>query len=160
MKKSNAFNLVMTSVLLFAAGNVFAQDMPANPVDDQADVWALIEAQWNAEEKGDNKWMDRLLTEDFSGWSKDSPAPQGKASTKMWDRFNEQVSQMVAHELYPLSIVVHDDVAIAHYLFTSADKSKKKDGGIKKSNGRYTDILVRTDDGWKFIAWSGGSDDD
>lgn len=159
MKKSNVFNLIMTSVLMLAAGIVFAQATPANPVDDQADVWAQIEAQWNAEEKGDNKWMDRVLTDDFSGWSKESPAPRGKASTKMWDRFNDEVSQMVAHELYPLSIVVHDDVAIAHYMFTSANKSKSKDGKIETSNGRYTDILVRTDDGWKFIAWSGGSDD-
>jgi ketosteroid isomerase-like protein len=159
MKKSSAFNLIMTCVLLLAGGSVFAQAMPADPVDDQADVWAQIEAQWSAEAKGDNKWMDRVLTEDFSGWSKESPAPRGKASTKMWDRFNDEVSQMVAHELYPLSIVVHDDVAIAHYMFTSANKSKGKDGKIETSNGRYTDILVRTDEGWKFIAWSGGSDD-
>ena len=159
MKIYNVFNIVLTSVFLLAAGNAMAQATPVDTVDDQADVWALIEAQWNAEEKGDKKWMDRLLTDDFSGWGKESPAPRGKASTKMWDRFNEEVSQMVAHELYPLSIVVHDDIAIAHYLFTSANKSKSKDGKIETGNGRYSDILVRTDEGWKFIAWSGGSDD-
>jgi len=27
------------------------------------------------------------------------------------------------------------------------------------SNGRYTDILVRKEDGWKFIAWHGGDDE-
>ncbi|MBT8091113.1 MAG: nuclear transport factor 2 family protein [Gammaproteobacteria bacterium] len=159
MKIYSAFNTILTSVFLLAAGSVLAQATPANPVDDQADVWALIEAQWSAEAKGDKKWMDQLLTDDFSGWGKESPAPRGKASTKMWDRLNDEVSQMVAHELYPLSIVVHDDIAIAHYLFTSANKSKSKDGKIETSNGRYTDILVRTDEGWKFIAWSGGSDD-
>lgn len=159
MKIYNVLNMMLTSVFLLAAGSVLAQATPANPVDDQADVWSQIEAQWNAEAKGDNKWMDRMLTDDFSGWGKESPAPRSKASTKMWDRLNEQVSQMVAHELYPLSIVVHDDIAIAHYLFTSANKSKSKDGKIETSNGRYTDILVRTDEGWKFIAWSGGSDD-
>lgn len=159
MKIYKVFNIILTSVFLLAAGNAMAQATPVDTVDDQADVWAIIEAQWNAEEKGDKKWMDRLLTDDFSGWGKESPAPRGKASTKMWDRFNEEVSQMVAHELYPLSIVVHDDIAIAHYLFTSANKSKSKDGKIETSNGRYTDILVRTNEGWKFIAWSGGSDD-
>lgn len=146
--------------MLLSASNVLAQAAPTNPVDDQADVWAQVEAQWSAEAKGNNKWMDEMLTDDFSGWSKESPAPRGKASTKMWDRFTDQMSEMVAHELYPLSIVVHDDVAIAHYLFTSAYKSKSKDGDTETSNGRYTDILVRTDDGWKFIGWSGGSDDD
>lgn len=159
MKIYKVLNLVLTSVFLLAAGNVLAQATPVNTIDEQADVWEQIESQWNAVEKGDKKWIDRMLTDDFSGWGKESPAPRGKASTKMWDRFNEQVSQMVAHELYPLSIVVRDDIAIAHYLFTSAKKSKSKDGKIETSNGRYTDILVRTDEGWKFIAWSGGSDD-
>ena len=74
----------------------------------------------------------------------------------MWDRFSEQLGKMVAHELYPLSIVVHNDVAVAHYLYSSAFKSK--DGEIEVSNGRYTDVLVRTDEGWRFLTWHGGDD--
>ena len=35
---------------------------------------------------------------------------------------------------------------------------KDKEGEIEMTNGRYTDILVRTEDGWKFIAWHGGED--
>ena len=156
MKTINVIRLAFTGALLFVAGAALAQmDDQAN---DQADVWAQIELQWNMAEKKDAKWIDRLLTEDFSGWSKDSPAPRGKVSTKMWTRFNQQVSEMLAHELYPLSIVVHDDVAVAHYMFTSADKQKTRDGKIETTHGRYTDILVRTDDGWKFLAWAGGAD--
>lgn len=75
----------------------------------------------------------------------------------MWDRFSEQLGKMVAHELYPLSIVVHDDVAVAQYMYSSAFEDKK--GDIERSNGRYTDVLVRTDDGWKFLAWHGGDHD-
>jgi ketosteroid isomerase-like protein len=108
---------------------------------------------------GSGAATDNLLTDDFSGWGKASPAPRGKASTKMWNRFGKQVSKMIAHELYPLSIIVHDDVAIAHYLYTSGSKDNNKEGKIETINGRYTDILVRTDDSWKFIAWAGGEDD-
>lgn len=151
--------LFLATIFVFGAGTVTAQSTPSDQVDDQADVWAVVEQQWNAEERGDSKWMDQLLADDFSGWGKGSPAPRNKASTKMWNRFSKRVSQMVAHELYPLSIVVHDDVAIAHYLFTVANEEKKKDGDIKTQNGRYTDILVRTEDGWKFVAWAGGDDD-
>ena len=63
--------------------------------------------------------------------------------------------------LYPLSIVVHDDVADAHItcIHERQRKTTTKDGKIETINGRYTDILVRTDDGWKFIAWAGGGDD-
>jgi len=159
MKIFGALRLVLTSAILFGVGTALAQTTDPQ-ADDQADVWATVEQQWNAEEKGDNKWMDRMLTDDFSGWGKESPAPRGKVSTKMWNRFNEQVSDLLAHELYPLSIVVHEDVAIAHYMFTSATKDKNKNGKIETTNGRYTDILVRSDDGWKFIAWAGGGDDD
>jgi len=152
MNFKEALKLVLTSVFLLSFTSAFAQETP----DDSADVWSVIEEEWNADEKGDRKWPDRLLTDDFSGWGKDSPAPRSKSSTKMWDRFGEQLGKMVAHELYPLSIVVHDDVAVAHYLYSSA--FEPKDGDIEMSSGRYTDVLVRSDDGWKFLTWHGGDD--
>jgi len=152
MNFKEALTLVLTSVLLLGIATASAQDT----IDDSADVWAIIEEEWNADEKGDRKWPDRLLTDDFSGWGTDSPAPRSKSSIKMWDRFSERLGKMVAHELYPLSIVVHEDVAIAHYLYSSAFESK--DGDIEMNSGRYTDVLVRSDGGWKFIAWHGGDD--
>lgn len=158
MKSITKLIYVLTAIFLFGNSTALAQTATDSQINDQADVWAQVEQQWTAEEKGDNKWMDKLLTDDFSGWGKGSPAPRGKSSTKMWNRFNEQISKMVAHELYPLSIVIHGDVAVAHYMYTSANKQKSKDGKIETNNGRYTDILVRTDDGWKFLAWSGGDD--
>lgn len=158
MKTHTFFRLMVPGIFLLGFASAFAQSDEA--AIDQADVWAQIEQQWNFVEKNDTKWIDKLLVDDFSGWGNDSPAPRNKASTRMWTRFNNEMSQMVAHELYPLSIVVHNDVAVAHYLYTSATKQKAKDGKIETENGRYTDILVRTEDGWKFIAWSGGSKTD
>jgi len=158
MKSITNLMYILGTAVLFGTSTAFAQTSTENQLNDQADVWAQVEQQWTAEEKGDNKWMDKLLTDDFTGWNKASPSPRGKSSTKMWNRFNEQISNMVAHELYPLSIVVHGDVAVAHYMYTSANKHKSRDGKIETNNGRYTDILVRTDDGWKFLAWSGGDD--
>ena len=148
----NTPKLLLTSVFLLSFASAFSQE----PADDSIDVWSVIEQEWNADEDGDRDWPDRLLTEDFSGWEYNSPAPRSKTSTKMWDRFSEQLGKMVAHELYPLSIVVHNDVAVAHYLYSSAFKSK--DGEIEVSNGRYTDVLVRTDEGWRFLTWHGGDD--
>ena len=65
---------------------------------------------------------------------------------------------MQAHELYPLAIIVNGDLAVAHYLYTSA--WEPKDGETEINNGRYTDVLVRTEEGWRFIAWHGGNDAD
>ena len=147
MKRIRNSVFLAASTLLLMSGMASAQDA----VDDEADVWVMIESQWAAEEKG-----ERMLADNFSGWQKDSPAPRSKASTIMWDRFNDEQGETVAHELYLLDIIVHGDVAIAHYLYTSAYKDK--DDKVDVNNGRFTDVLVRTDDGWKFIAWHGGQD--
>lgn len=153
MKTFTGLVSALPTTLLILAAPVLAQDS----ADDQADVWATVESQWNLEEKGDAKWIDRLLAEKFSGWEKESPAPRSKGSTRMWDRFNDKLGGIVAHELYPLAIVVEGDVAVAHYLYTTAYEDKNEI--VELNNGRYTDVLIRTPDGWKFIAWHGGDDD-
>ena len=152
MKTVDTLKLLLVSVFLLGFTSAFAQ----GSANDQADVWAVIENQWNADEKGDKKWPDKILADDFRGWPNSSPAPRDRSSTKMWDRFSDQNSKSLAHELYPLSIVVHDDVAVAHYLYTTATQSNGDE--VETSNGRYTDVLVRTEDGWKFLAWHGGDD--
>lgn len=145
--------LIILGACLALSGPVVAQEI----ANDQADVWSVIEQQWDAIAKGDKKWTDRFLTDDFSGWPNNSPAPRNKSSTQMWDRFNDTQGEVVAHELYPMAIIVHGDLAVAHYLYTSAYKDKE--GDVEVSNGRFSDILVRVEDGWKFLSWHGGDDD-
>lgn len=142
--------MALIGTLLFSVS--FAQDVQ----DDEADVFLAVEGIWDAELGGDHDDVDDMLTADFMGWGKSSPAPRSKTSTSNWNRFGDQMGRMVRYELYPLSITIHDDVAVAHYLYTVA--YKEKGGDIEMSNGRYTDVLVRTADGWKFIAWHGGDD--
>lgn len=134
-------------------GTAFAQESR----DDEADVLLTIERAWEANREGDHDDFDDMLLDKFMGWSKASPAPRSKTSTSRWHRLNDEVGRVQRYELYPLWVTVQDDVAIAHYLYSVA--VKKKDGEIEMSNGRYSDVLVRTDDGWKFIAWHGGRDD-
>ena len=153
MHTVTALKFSALAALLLSFGLAFAQDES----NDQADVWAVVEATWHAEEKGDKKWMDRLLADDFVGWGKGSPAPRNKASVKMWDRFNDTQGRSLVHELYPLSIIVHSDTAVVHYLYSMAYEDN--DDKIEISNGRYSDVLIRTEDGWKFLAWHGGKDD-
>jgi ketosteroid isomerase-like protein len=153
MQTIRRFKLVILATCLVFSSSAVAQEV----ANDQADVWSVIEQQWDAVEKGDKKWIDRFLADDFSGWPKNSPAPRSKTSTQMWDRFNNTQGNVVAHELYPLAIIVHGDVAVAHYLFTSAYKDK--DGDVEVDNGRFSDILIRVEDGWRFLSWHGGNDE-
>ncbi len=74
----------------------------------------------------------------------------------MWTRFNSEQNKGLTHELYPLSIVVHGDMAVAHYLYTMAVQTRDKQTVM--TNGRYTDVLVRDGTTWKFLSWHGGDD--
>ena len=123
----------------------------------QADVWQTVEGAWNLAAKGSSRWIDQYLSDQFVGWSKNVPVPRNKTSIRMWDRFENDQGKVVMHELYPLSIVVHGETAVAHYLYTSAYEDR--DGDVTVSNGRYTDVLVLEGDDWKFIAWHGGDDE-
>jgi ketosteroid isomerase-like protein len=132
------------------SASAFAQ----GSADDQAAVWAAVEEIWAADERGDDEWVDTMLTGDFMGWPAQSPAPRSKASTRMWARFDADQNKGLIHELYPLSIVVHGDMPVVHYLFTSSIQTKDRE--TVTTSGRYTDILVRDGAGWKFISWHGG----
>ena len=149
---------VSAKLVLILIGSALATTAGAQDVgDDEADVLLSIEREWEASRKGDQDKVDDMLSDDFMGWGKGSPAPRSKTSTSNWSRFETQMGRVVRYEIYPLSITIHDDVAVAHYLYSRAFKDKE--GKIEISNGRYTDILVRSEDGWKFIAWHGGDDD-
>ncbi|MDH4072515.1 MAG: nuclear transport factor 2 family protein [Gammaproteobacteria bacterium] len=144
------------AILLLAAapGSALAQDS----ADDQVAVWAMIEEIWSAQESGATDWVDAMLSGDFMGWPSGSPAPRNKASTRMWSKFDTEQRKGLAHELYPLSIVVHGDMAVVHYLYTLVEQTK--DRQVVRTNGRYTDVLVRDGSDWKFISWHGGADND
>ncbi|MFQ6005857.1 MAG: YybH family protein [Woeseia sp.] len=162
-----ALSITLLGTIVFAFGTVLAQEAAEEPAadvaavleetDDYVAVWSVIEEQWEAAQRGDRRWVERLLSADFIGWPKNSPAPRDKASTRLWNDFSTKQSKGLAHELYPLSTVIHGDMAVAHYLYTNASESS--DGETEVTNGRYTDVLVRDDGGWKFIAWHGGDDD-
>ena len=108
MNVSTKFALVVLGTALFSAAN--AQDTH----DDEADVLLTIEREWEAGLKDDQDAVDEMLTSDFMGWSKDSPAPRSKTSTSKWSRFAEQMGRVVRYEIYPLSITINGDVAVAH----------------------------------------------
>ena len=150
-------NISAKLVLILVGSLLFSAAGAQNSSDDEANVLLVIEREWEAARKGDQDKVDDMLTNDFMGWGKSSPAPRSKTSTSNWSRFSTEMGRVVRYELYPLSITIHEDVAIAHYLYSSAFKDKQ--GKIEISNGRYTDVLIRTEDGWKFIAWHGGDDD-
>ncbi len=149
--------LLAACYALLLGGTAFAQDEPAAPlVSDDSAVWSVIERAWRAEREGNTRWIESLLSADFVGWTNDAPAPRDKASTRLWNAFDSKQNNLLEYELYPLSIIVHGDTAIAHYLYSSAVQPKGEN--VESVNGRFTDVLVRSADGWKFLSWHGGAE--
>jgi ketosteroid isomerase-like protein len=146
----------LAGIFLFTSAAAPAQDTAADRASDQAAVWAAVERIWETAENGGN-WVESMLSADFMGWPNTSPAPRSKASVRMWNRFEQEQTNGITHELYPLSIVVHGDMAVVHYLYTNAVQTRDKKTEV--SNGRYTDVLVRDGGAWKFISWHGGDDE-
>ncbi len=153
MKTSTAVIILLGSILLFQTPALRAQEGA-----DDVEVWSVIERQWELTEKGDDSWVTDLLSSNFIGWNKSSPAPRSKGSVRMWQKFEAKQWDGKVHELYPLSIVVHGDTAIAHYLYSNAGENS--DGKTITLHGRFTDVLVKEDGEWRFIAWHGGADDE
>ena len=151
-------NLRSSFFLIVIAGLCFSSAIAQDMRDDEADVLLTIEKEWEAALKNDHDEVDAMLADNFMGWSKSSPAPRTKRSSSKWRQLEESMGRILRYELYPLSITVDGDVAIAHYLYSQA--FKPKDGEIEITNGRYTDVLIRSEDGWKFLAWHGGDDED
>jgi ketosteroid isomerase-like protein len=151
MKLPATLFLALLGALSFATAT--AQDIR----DDEADVLLAIEREWEANRKGDHDAVEDMLADNFMGWGKSSPAPRSKTSTLKWMRLSQEMGKVLRFELYPLWVTVNENVAVAHYSYSTA--VKQKDGKIEISSGRYTDVLVRSDDGWKFLAWHGGKDD-
>ena len=149
-------NLCMKLGIVFLCVVLAPAALAQDTSDDEANVLLVIERVWDADQKGDQDRVDDLLTNNFMGWGKSSPAPRSKNSTSAWARFGRQMGRIERYELYPLSITVEGDVAVAHYLYSVA--YKPKGGDVEMRHGRYTDVLVRAEDGWKFIAWHGGDD--
>ncbi len=150
MKTSYRLTTVIVLALMALSPLAAAQDGM-----DEAAVWTVIESQWRADQRGDRDWVERLLAADFVGWPYESPAPRNRTSTRLWSDFTSRQGEVVEFELYPLSILIHDDMAVAHYLYTTA--VQLKDDKVDVRNGRFTDVLVRDDDTWKFISWHGGA---
>jgi hypothetical protein len=122
--------------------------------EEQKEVLSIVEAQWKASMEKDATWPDKFLHNNFLGWSNDNPMPRDKSSIKKWERYDSENSTTLLFELYPLGIAMQGNTAVVHYFYSHATESKKD--GRKTVVGYFTDILVKENGTWQFLAWQGG----
>ena len=147
-------HLLSVIVILSATGAAVAPAFGQTWSDKQLEVWNVIEAQWKASMEKDATWPDKYLHEKLIAWGDEIPMPRDKSSMDKWVRYGMENSTTLLQELYPVGIIVQGNTAVAHYFYSQASENRK--GERETSHGRYTDVLVKENGTWQFLAWSGG----
>jgi ketosteroid isomerase-like protein len=146
------FTRIALSMMLMCgfAGTAMAQAWtPA-----QQEVWNLEQQQWKMAAAKDTSWMDTMVHDNLRYWETGDPMPRGKASLKHWAKYSSESSTVLEQELFPISITVTGNVAVVqyHYVVARENYDKKRES----VTGQYTDVLIKDNGRWQFIAWTGG----
>ena len=150
----------MRIVFVLVAAGVILCGVPTNVTcgerwsDAQKEVWAAIETCTDHYMKGNIEAALACNHDDFSGWLYTEPVPRTKEYGKKIDAYMLKTRTTLAYELRPIDIKVYGNVGIAHYYFVQITKGPE--GKEVTEQGRWTDILLKQDDGWVWVADHGG----
>jgi len=133
------------------AGAAFAADSA-----DQQDVWKLEQQQWKMAAAKDQTWIDTLVHANLKYWETGSSMPRDKASLKQWSKYDATNATVLEQEIFPISVTITGNVAVAQYNYMIARENYKKEH--ETVTGHYTDVLIKDGKNWQFIAWAGGDD--
>jgi hypothetical protein len=123
---------------------------------EQQEIWKLEELQWQMAKDEDLSWIDKMVHANLSYWEIGQAMPQNKASLTRWNKYNNSSSTVLEQELFPISLTITGNVAVAQYYYRIARENEKKER--ETVTGRYTDVLLKEGGSWRFLAWAGGDD--
>jgi hypothetical protein len=139
-------------VLVAQTGTAVAQTWSP----EQQEIWRLEEQQWKMSAAKDLTWIETMVHPNISFWDVQFPAPQNKASLSRRARYSSTAITVLEQELFPISVTITGNVAVAQYRYRVVSEDYKKEREI--ATGRYTDVLIREGNRWLFITWAGGDD--
>ena len=134
------------------AGAASAQTWTA----EQQEIWKFEEQQWKMEAAKDASWMDTMVHPNLKYWSTGQSMPRDKASLKRWSRVDYEDYTVREHEIFPIAATITGNVAVVQYRYMMATENYKKER--ETATGHYTDVLIKENGRWLFLAWEGGDD--
>ncbi len=141
-------------VVVFAAIAGAASAQTWSP--EQQEIWRFEDLQWKMSMDKDTSWVEKMVHPNISAWEVDRPAPQNKASVAKWVRYSDASSTILEQEIFPISVTITGNVAVAQYTYVIVRENYKKERAT--ATGRWTDVLIKDGGRWMFIAWAGGDD--
>jgi ketosteroid isomerase-like protein len=116
--------------------------------EEQIEVWAAIENEWEVATKGDVDGYRNNTHDDFSGWNPYDPLPWDKETDVKFYSYdlNQNKPKVLIYDIKPAEINVFDNVAIVHYFeFLIVETGDEKEQNI---SGRLTQIFKKEGDKW------------
>jgi len=123
---------------------------------EQQEIWKFEQQQWQMSKDKDLTWVDKMVHSNLSYWETGEAMPQNKASLTRWNKYSSSNSTVLEQEMFPVSITITGNVAVAQYYYRVARENYKKER--ETVTGRYTDVLLKEGGSWRFLAWAGGDD--
>jgi hypothetical protein len=123
---------------------------------EQQEIWRLEDQQWKMNAAKDFTWIDTMVHPNVSVWDVNYPGPQNKDSLSRWVKYSSTAVTVLEQELFPISVTITDNVAVAHYRYRIVSENHEKER--ETVSGRYTDVFIKRGNQWLFIAWAGGDD--
>lgn len=143
--------------LLFLAMTAYTSAVSAQTWSpEQQEIWRLEEQQWRMAAAKDLTWIETMVHPNLNFWQTDQPMPRNKASLSRWAKYTSASNTVLEQELFPISVTITGNVAVAQYRYQVASENYKKER--QTVTGRYTDVFIKEGGRWLFIAWAGGDD--
>jgi hypothetical protein len=124
-------------------------NIPSNNIEDE--IWSTITSTWESELAGED-WVSKYCLKEVLAWNNDSPLPHDKTSLIRNRVYESKNTKMLFYDIQKAGITIKDNLAVVHYYFTV--ESLNVGGKIEKNKGKLTDVLLKENNKWKYLAWA------
>jgi hypothetical protein len=123
---------------------------------EQQEVWDFVVESWEADTSEDIEWVDRMVHPNFRGWDAGLPMPRDRDTQRRWSRYGDESGTTLIYSVFPVSIVVQGNTAVALYYGSIANEDLK--GERETTHFKEVDVLIRENGEWKFLSWMGADE--
>ena len=114
-----------------------------------------VESYWSDfSGKDKNKWLDDFH-DSYKGWDVGSEFLNTKKDNIKWNNYTWGKDEVLFWNITPIGVVLHDNIAVVHYYYTTISKNKKN-GKETTEKGKWTDVIINDGGKWKLVADHGG----
>ena len=146
----NKKSLLVVAIIFFA-GLLNAQSFSKS----EQKVIDAVKSYWSdSVGKDKNAWID-AFHDSYKGWDVDNKVVSTKENNMKWINYSWGKSTTLFWDITPIGVVLHNDIAVVHYYYTTIDKDKES-GKETTTKGKWTDVILNDGGEWKLVADHGG----